>query len=363
MSFKLRTAVLSIFFLASSLFAQSGHWEGTIQAAERTVNIEFDVTNSGGTFSLPARNLKALPLANVAMNGASVTFEIKGEGGGVFTGTLSADGKSIEGTFAMRGPQSIEMPFTLKRTGDARIAATQRSATIARDLEGKWTGTLEVDGKQKQIGLALANHSDGFSTGSLTSEGMEIAIDSIAQKGRDLTLELKNVGGTYSGTLKEDGAIAGTWTQPPFTGPLNFRREQSPLDRWANAVGGREKIAALRSIYREATIDVSGFTGSIKVWHTAEGKYRKEEQVATFSSIETFDGNTGTVKQGAGEPRLMTAHELEIATSKAYANTNAILFAFSPERHHGSVVVESDGTIVLKPQGGRSEERRVGKEC
>ena len=224
MSFKLRTAVLSIFFLASSLFAQSGHWEGTIQAAERTINIEFDLTKTGGTFTLPARNLKALPLANVAMNGTAVTFEIKGEGGGVFNGTLSADGKTIEGTFAMRGPQSIEMPFTLKRTGDARIAATPKSAPIARDLEGKWTGTLEVDGKQKQIGLALSNHSDGFSTGSLTSEGMEIAIDAIVQKGRDLTLELKNVGGSYAGTLKDDGTIAGTWTQGTLSLPLTLTR-------------------------------------------------------------------------------------------------------------------------------------------
>jgi hypothetical protein len=48
----------------------------------------------------------------------------------------------------------------------------------------------------------------------------------------------------------------------------------------------------------------------------------------------------------------MTGHELEVATSKAYANTNAILFAFSPERRHGKVTTESDGTIVLKPQDG-----------
>ena len=319
MSFKLRMAVLSLFFLASSvLHAQTGHWEGTIQAAEKSVSIEFDLTKNGGTFNLPARNLKALPLANVALTGTAVTFEIKGEGGGVFQGTVSADGKSIEGTFSMRGPQSMEIPFTLKRTGD---------------------------------GLTLANHPDASSTGSLTSEGMEIAIDSIVQKGRDLTLVLKNVGGSYSGALKDDGTIVGTWTQTPFVGRLVFRRD-SPLDRWAAAVGGREKIAAIRSIYREATIDVSGFTGTIKVWHTADGKYRKEEQVATFSSIEKFDGTNGTVQQGGGAPRPMTGHELEVATSKAYANTNAILFAFFPEHHHGSVIVENDGTIVLKPQGG-----------
>ena len=48
----------------------------------------------------------------------------------------------------------------------------------------------------------------------------------------------------------------------------------------------------------------------------------------------------------------MTRQELEVATSKAYANANAMLFAFAPESHRGTVVTESDGTIVLKPQGG-----------
>ncbi|HEX9501553.1 MAG TPA: hypothetical protein VGA10_07870 [Thermoanaerobaculia bacterium] len=355
MSFKLRMLLLSMFFLASTslLHAQTGHWEGTISAADKSVNIEFDLTLNGGTFSVPARNLKALPLSNIAVHDKTVTFEIKGDGGGVFQGTLSADGKSIEGTFSMRGPQSMEIPFMLKRTGDARTEAVPKSAPIGKELQGNWSGTLDVDGRQKQIGLTLTNYPDGSSTGSLTSsDGLQIAISAIVQRGRDLTLDVKNIGGSYSGTLKDDGTIAGTWTQTPFVGPLIFKRAQSPLDRWANAVGGREKIAAIRSIYREAEIEVSGFKGSIKVWHTAEGKYRKEEQVATFSSIETFDGTNGTVQQGAGEPRQMTEHELEVATSKAYANTNAILFAFSPERRHGTVTTESDGTIVLKPQGG-----------
>lgn len=356
MSFKLSTLVLS-FFLASSLLAQAdGHWEGTIHAAEKDVKIEFDLTKSAGTFSLPARNLKSLPLSNVAVRDNRVTFEIKGNGGGTFEGTLSSDRQSIEGTFTMRGPdpsQSMEMPFSLKRTGEARIKAAPKSAPIGKELEGKWTGTLEVEGQQKQIGLTLTNHADGFSTGSLTSgDGLEVAISTIVQKGNSVTLELENVGGSYSGMLKDDGTIAGTWTQGPFVGALNFRRATAPLDRWANAVGGRDKIAAIRSIYREATIDIGGMTGTIKVWHTAEGKYRKEEQVATFTSLETFDGTNGTVKQGAAAARPMTGHELEVATSKAYANANAMLFAFDPERHRGTVVTESDGTIVLEPQGG-----------
>src|SRR5215472_12360467 len=76
----------------------------------------------------------------------------------------------------------------------------------------------------------------------------------------------------------------------------------NPIERWAQAAGGRDKVAAIKAVYREATLEVNGMQGTIKVWHTAEGKYRKEERVATFAAIETFDGVNGSVQQGAGEP-------------------------------------------------------------
>ncbi len=83
MSFTRCMLLLSSFLLASLLRAQtpvdaSGHWEGTIHAAEKDLTIEFDLTKNAGTFNLPARNLRALPLSNVAVHDGKVTFEIKG---------------------------------------------------------------------------------------------------------------------------------------------------------------------------------------------------------------------------------------------------------------------------------------------
>ena len=126
----------------------------------------------------------------------------------------------------------------------------------------------------------------------------------------------------------------------------------NPIDRWANAVGGRDKVAAIHSIYREATVEFAGVQGTIKVWHTMDGKYRKEEQIATFSTIETFDGTDGMVQQGTAAPHKMTGPELQTATSKRFANSNAMFFAFFPDRRRGTVSIESDNSIVLKPEGG-----------
>ncbi|HVR37573.1 MAG TPA: hypothetical protein VMU84_00640 [Thermoanaerobaculia bacterium] len=100
------------------------------------------------------------------------------------------------------------------------------------------------------------------------------------------------------------------------------------------------------------TVEISGLKGTIKVWHTADGRYRKEEQVGPYSTVETFDGANGTIKQGAAPPRAMTDAERAKARSARYANSNAIFFAFFPDRRRGSLVVEDDGTIVMKPEGG-----------
>jgi len=124
-----------------------------------------------------------------------------------------------------------------------------------------------------------------------------------------------------------------------------------PIERWANAIGGHDTIAKVKCIYREGTIDVNGMQGTIKVWHTADGRYRKEEQVAVFSSVETFDGKTLLVRKGSAPAQKLEGEELAVETSKAYANSNAIFFVFAPD-HHGSIRVDGTDTIVFQPTGG-----------
>src|SRR5215831_5098834 len=78
---------------------------------------------------------------------------------------------------------------------------------------------------------------------------------------------------------------------------------ENPIELWARAVGGRDKVAMITSIYREATIEVAGYVGTIKAWHTTDGRYRKEEQVADYNTIEVFDGTDAIVQQAGGAPQ------------------------------------------------------------
>ena len=125
-----------------------------------------------------------------------------------------------------------------------------------------------------------------------------------------------------------------------------------PVERWAAAVGGRDKLAEVNAIYREGTIEVNGGVGTLRVWHTADGRYRKEESGGSFTRIETFDGVDALVKTGAAPVQRLAGAQLARAISQAYANTNAIFFAFFPERRRGELVVEGEHTVVLKPAGG-----------
>ena len=109
--------------------------------------------------------------------------------------------------------------------------------------------------------------------------------------------------------------------------------DESPVDRWARAVGGRDNVAAVTSVYREGTLTFAGMTGSIKVWRTADGKYRKEEQVGPYSSVETFDGTNGSVQQGSTPARAVTGTELAVFLSKSFANWSAVFFVFLDKRH------------------------------
>jgi hypothetical protein len=130
------------------------------------------------------------------------------------------------------------------------------------------------------------------------------------------------------------------------------------IDRWATAAGGREKVAAIKAIYREANLEFGAYKGTVKVWHTADGKYRKDEKIGDLSTVEIFDGTKGTIKEGDAPAREMTSAELEISKAKRFANANAMFFAFFPERRHGTVSMEAGDTIVLKPEGG--VEWRIG---
>ena len=206
----------------------SGHWEGAIQIPGQELKIEVDLAHAGekweGAVNIPAQGLKAFPLSAIVVTGDKVSFAMKNvPGAPLFIGTLSKDGKTLSGDFSQGGGS---VPFSVIRTGDAKIERPPASTPITKELEGSWEGPLDINGKVLRLVLKLANQPNGPATGTLISVdqgGVEIAVASVVQSGMHLKLVVPDVVGTYDGDFK-DGQLIGTWSQGPNTWPLTLTR-------------------------------------------------------------------------------------------------------------------------------------------
>jgi hypothetical protein len=205
----------------------SGHWEGSIAAPGMALAIAVDLARNTkgepvGTISIPAQDIKGVPLSTVSVDGTAVRFVLQtASGGGPFEGTLAADGRTISGDFIVRG---FAVPFSMTRTGEARIESPPTSPAVGKEFEGVWNGTVDLGARQLPLIVKMLNQADGTATGTLIGDGLEVPI-TMKQEGARLTFECIAVGSSYTGVLNPASAEwAGTWTQGPVTLPLVFRR-------------------------------------------------------------------------------------------------------------------------------------------
>jgi hypothetical protein len=206
-------------------FTASGHWEGAVQAPNRSLEFQVDLAGEGtslqGAISIPAQNIRGLPLTSVAVDGNTVRFAARSDQ--TFTGLLSADGKSIAGTFKVT---EGEAPFTLARTGDAHIEPPARSPAVGKELEGTWNGTLKGEQTELRLVLTIANRADGAEGRivNLDEGGLQLPLK-ISQSGSSVTLDSIAVPATFAGTLNADGTeLAGTFRQGQSAIAVTFHR-------------------------------------------------------------------------------------------------------------------------------------------
>ena len=208
--------------------APSGHWVGTLEAGA-SLGVEVDLARQGadgwrGTFSVPAQGQKGIPLSDLTVKDKTVEFAIKGGMGDPrFKGELSADGKTITGTFSQGGGS---LPLTLAWKGEPQFEAPVKNAAVSKALLGTWEGTLDVKGTTLRLVLTFANGPDG-ATGKLVSVdqgNIEIPVTTITEEGTHVKLTVTMVSGGFEGDLK-GGELAGTWTQGPGSLPLVFKRK------------------------------------------------------------------------------------------------------------------------------------------
>lgn len=93
----------------------AGHWEGAIEIPGSKLDVQLDVSRDNGALkgkvTIPAQNVRDLPLINISGAGPKVSFEINGiHGNPTFTGDLAGD--AIAGSFTQG---KLSFPFRLVR--------------------------------------------------------------------------------------------------------------------------------------------------------------------------------------------------------------------------------------------------------
>jgi len=231
-----RTLVFFSLWMAASglLSAQSdmrGHWTGSVETASGPLNMEVDLdqTLSGwvGSISIPAQRATGIPLEAITFRAGKGAFRIK-VGTGVapaFSVTVSPDGQTLTGAFS-QGADAL--PLNLTRAGEPNVS--KASPAVTAEFLGTWQGTIDM-GTSLRVTLTILNTATGAEAllVSIDQAGSQIPISAIVQRGKQLKLTVRSVGGGYDGEISADGTqLTGTWTQQGNSVPLMFKKAAKP---------------------------------------------------------------------------------------------------------------------------------------
>ena len=96
---------------------------------------------------------------------------------------------------------------------------------------------------------------------------------------------------------------------------------------WSDALGGRARLAQVRSIEREARTEAEGLAGTLHTWSRADGAWREDAASGPRSNLTVFDGTRGWTRHGLGAPIELAHDELAELTTRGYLESFAPLVA------------------------------------
>lgn len=128
---------------------------------------------------------------------------------------------------------------------------------------------------------------------------------------------------------------------------------QDLLQRWAKAIGGKEKLGAVQNIYTKFSYRGTAGTGTIEEWFTSTGHRRQSNDLTIGHQINVVNGPKGWISHD-GRVRELSPTELEGARTPAYIGSYSHLV---PGRLPGRAeyLGEADSNYVLRiiPERGR----------
>src|SRR5262245_1260045 len=205
----------------------AGVWDGAISTPGVELRVivslqQKDDRNWAGAIDIPMQGAKGLPLSNITIDGASVSFSISGvPGNPTFTGKISEDGNTISGDFT-QGFGTFPFKLTRNRTGQVTIPQRpqepwkpypyeERDVSFENKNAGvKLAGTLTLPRSAGPFPALILISGSGPQDRDETVAGHKpflVLSDHLARRGfAVLRLDDRGVGGSSGDTLNSTSA-------------------------------------------------------------------------------------------------------------------------------------------------------------
>ncbi len=221
-------AVPALFLaLVSVAHAQdiSGDWQGTLDTGVGHLRLVLHITkatdgNLKATLDSPDQGIGGMPVDSFSFQDNKVHFTVNVVKGS-YDGTLKSNG-SFNGNWI----QGQKFPLVLTKTTSP--VKLQHDPASPSDIDGTWTGTLEVppDSKLRMI-LHFKNTADGL-TATFDSPDQKVQgwpATSVVRKGSSVKVAMDQVNGIFQGKLnKAADTLSGDWSQGNLNIPLTLKR-------------------------------------------------------------------------------------------------------------------------------------------
>lgn len=200
----------------------SGNYLGTLGPLHLRLHLKLDASGTlSGTMDSPDQGANGLPCADFELRGEVLSFSVPIVHG-TWKGTVSADAKTLTGTWDQGNP----LPLVFTR--DTFVPAEKPSR-----VDGIWLGTLQAGGTSLRIQVHAKSDNSGTeycSLDSLDQHAMGLDCAAVTFSGDDFAFDVPAVKGHFAGKLSADGnTLTGTWSQNNHSLPLTLTRQKEEI--------------------------------------------------------------------------------------------------------------------------------------
>jgi hypothetical protein len=204
-------------------------WDGTVQIPGNQLHVVIDLAKSGdqwtGSAIVPGYGVKGATLTGIVVEGAGISFTLKGAlGEPKFTGRVNPDG-SFAGDLQQSGNSAA---FRLLKTGPPQVDPPRQGTAVGKELEGEWQGEMLLYGNKVKATLKLANQASGAASAQFIVVGKRenvLPVELVRQEGDWLLVDVPQYRMTFEARWRNDAKeLTGTFAQGPMETPLVLQR-------------------------------------------------------------------------------------------------------------------------------------------